>query len=253
MEPVKTSRRHYIKNILLVFGIGSVVSIILFYAYVVIGLSGGFDGMINDLKPAPNPTNGEITTKRETAKSAISHSFEHIDADTKFTNYATSINDVCYKGQNNFEVHDGFGYQCRYKVTRFYGFDSNFRQQMVTLGDILANKESWKAEEQTLSDVMLAYYDKYYGTQLNGSIYSICDLPAPAASTKGDQNLNVKYLDNHASKLNLDLLDFMQQISSYGIFYNKQNFQNSTILYHYIMQEKPFLLAISIETNYYTN
>lgn len=233
-----------------------------FIILVYVGLSGGISGAIASFKLAPNPNSSHIVSRRNKAINSISSNFLEIDSALGYSNFGTSTHDRCYKGQNNAKVQDGYAHRCTYRLTKFYGFNGDFRQQMINLEQQLFTI-GWKpgyGSMPPLEDIMENYYDKYYGdkdpevSQNFGGHYLISDLPRPSSGYIRDKNL----LDiDYAEKDTKDLfeINFAQNVNKDTLYetYDKKDFKDTSKVFQHITKDNKYILVISIQEDYFQN
>src|SRR5262245_39637409 len=86
----------------------------------------------------PDPESRSVIRARVKATKEVEDSLAVLDTSTGFSSYATSTDDRCYKGENNWKIKDGFANRCTVRITRFYGIGDDFRAQRLGLEDVLA-------------------------------------------------------------------------------------------------------------------
>lgn len=258
-EPPKKNRKW--KKIV-VIAVFIVIAIpFLGYLLLVISFSGGISGVISDLKSAPNPESSNLVSKRNAARNSINSSFTELDSKIGFTSYAVATHDRCYEGQNNWKVHDGYAHRCTYRVTKFYGFNGDFRQKIINFEQQIMNS-GWKPAYSSgfpIKEIMEQYYDKYYGPDKTTPRnfpegYLVSSLPTPTSGYLKDKNvLEVEY----AEKATEDLfqIEYAQNVSRDTLIetYDKKDFQDINLIFQKITQEDKFILVISIQEDYFEN
>ena len=220
--------------------------------------SGGISGIISELKPAPNPNGASMVKRRQEAINEINASFDQIENFTDFTYYATSTHDVCFKGYHDWMRSDPYAYKCSYRITKYYGFDGDFRSQMLNFEQNLY-KAGWKLPSHDMKRMIEHYYDAYYGTvsyseKYGTRVYGISRLPAP----RGYENKDYLTLDVGLADVNISnpvLLGFCQRVSnsSYDKIFNQENFQDIDKLVSEITKDHEFIISISIQKTYFKN
>jgi hypothetical protein len=91
--------------------------------------------------------------------------FEDVDAycaQAAFTYYDAGTLDYCYVGHHNWKVDAQFNNQCRYLVTKYYGFSGDFRVEMTQLDNALVAR-GWARYGGGLRSMLTGYYDRWYG------------------------------------------------------------------------------------------
>lgn len=223
------------------------------YLLLVISLSGGIDGVVNDLKPAPNPESSNVATKRSYVKQSIETSFTELDNKIGHRNYATSFHDRCYQGQNNWKVKDGYAHRCDYRLTKYYGFNGDFRQEMLVLDQKLVSA-SWSPvnNSRTMQKILVNYFDARKQTCNFPEGCLVSNLPEPVYK-KNDKRMELEF----AEKDTKDLfgIKYTQEVSGdtlFGVYENKE-FQDVNAIFQKITKDNKYILVISIQENYFQN
>jgi len=142
-----------------------VVAVMFFYLV----LNGGICGTILRMKPRPNLESPGIKRDKAGLEADLDDAFQRVVANMDFAHYGESKHDICNSGENNFMRSQGYAHRCTLQVTRFYGFDGDFRQRMIDFekGIIAAG---WhfglgngdgrsRFPSDSMEDYMLSYYD----------------------------------------------------------------------------------------------
>lgn len=255
-EPPKKNKKW--KKILIVASLIIVAIPILGYFLLVIGFSGGIDGVISNVKPAPNPENFSIIAKRNVAKDSISKSFIELEHKMGFTNYATSSHDRCYKGQNNWKVKDGYAHRCDYRITKYYGFSGDFRQEMLGFDQKLLSI-GWSHTDNglTMSKMFVNYYDVNYGPDKSRPRnfpegYLVSSLPTPGYR-KDNQRMELEFAERDTK--DLFGIEYAQEVSGDTLFetYENKKFQDVKALFRQITKDNRFVIVTSLQENYFQN
>ncbi|HEX6258015.1 MAG TPA: hypothetical protein VFZ48_00885 [Candidatus Saccharimonadales bacterium] len=212
-------------------------------AVLYVQLSGGIDNIILHMQPAPDPKSPELVAKKNAAATAIHQSFAEINNAASLKSYSTANQNVCNKGQNNSKVRDGYAHRCITTTTVFYGFSGDFRQQMITLEQKL-RALGWQPKGDTLQQIMIEYYDKYYGkknpvSNSLGGKYLVSDLPTPLGGySKDTQLLDIRYAE--AETQNIDYLNVLYQANVDDILKT-------------IAKQNKYMIILSIQKVYFQN
>lgn len=248
------------QHVLLLAGFVFVIIPLIAYLLFVVALSGGFAGFVDSLKPEPKPTNVVIIEKRNTVRNEIESEFDQLEQSSGLTEQATSSHDTCYAGQNNWKVKDGYAHKCDYRVTKFYGFNGDFRQRMLNLEQSFV-EQNWSSENNysSLSRIVRDYYDKYYGKEdeevsanFKGK-YLVSDLPdVYDGYTKNRIVADV----NYAERATDDLFSLEYSRESHkgnSPFYEDRQFTDVKSKFAEITQDNKYVVVISFEKQYFEN
>jgi len=196
---------------------------LLVYLILVISFSGGISAVVSNLKPAPNPESYSVTTKRNNARQSLEVSFAELAGKVRFAEYATSSHDLCYEGQNNWKVKSGYAHSCDYRLTKYYGFNGDFRQEML---------------------------------DFDQKITSLSWLPA-GRNTQRYKKDGVLLAFEYAEKdtKNLFAVEYAQQAFEGTIakLYEKKELQDVNAIFQEITKENKFLFVVSMQENYFQN
>ncbi|MFZ5424621.1 MAG: hypothetical protein ACOZAO_02360 [Patescibacteria group bacterium] len=229
----------------------------LIYALALIAFNGGIKGAIQNLKPPINPYGKQAITQRATARQNIYKTFAEINDLKLFTEYATSSHDRCHKGKSSWKRTDAYSNTCVYKITKFYGFNEDFKETMFSFEDGLVNL-GWKYLPHTDKypmESLMEYYDKNHGAKLINSegTYYVSNLPSSIATyLKVGQTLEI----NLAEKATHDLKSFeYTQKETSGtagveVTYEEKDLKDVYEVFEGITKQNQFVIAISIQTTY---
>jgi hypothetical protein len=227
------------------------LAVMSFYVF----LNGGIYGTILTMKPRPNLESPGIKRDRARLEADLEGAFQRIGADMDFTHHEESKHDVCYRGENNFMRSEGYANRCTLQVTRFYGFDGDFRQKMIDFekGIIaagwhfgLGNGDGrYSFPSDSMEDYMLHYYDARPNVTVD-------QIAGPLGYSKGPFDLRIKWAErNTTQRLSLKLLQ--NATENPGGFYDDRNFQNIDDLFRRMTRDHRYVLAIAIKGNYFEN
>lgn len=246
-----------ILNILIILGVGAIFLLVLGFIWIFVSINGGVQGTISNLKPPPNLKSAALIKQKESSIKDIYASFEEFKQLNELHEYSTSSHDYCYKGQNNWKVQDGYGYRCTYRITKLYGFNNDFRKEMLNFAEKITTS-GWKSPYDSIEEIISNYYDKYYGKNTRNlhdhAQYLISDLPTPTTGfLRGKQILEIEY----AEKATTDLfqLEYGQEVTRATIFdvYEEKKFVDINSTFKNITLTDKFILEVSIQQNYFEN
>lgn len=228
---------------------------VLFFVYA--SLSGGIDGMIRNWKLPPNPESPNVVAKRDSAKEAINDSLNTLEREAGFTYYATSVHDRCYEGRNDWKDEDGYAHRCDYRITKYYGFNTDFRQKTIAFDQILM-EAGWSAEEVSSIPTMISnYYDVYYeqaGNANDNTIegYEVSRLPRPSYQ-RGNLRLELRFAERDTK--DLFGIEYAQNVSSDTLFetYDDKKFQDIDTLFQSMTARESYVVVLSMQQNYFQN
>jgi hypothetical protein len=249
-----TRRNNVAGNIFI--GILSTVAFIFVCGYFLLALifNGGIDGLISNLKPAPNPNSSKINAKRESATAEIEQSFDELQNTLHYNYYETATHDYCSKGSNDWKRSDGYAYRCSLRITKFYGFNGDFRQQMINFEQKISSA-GWEGpsyQPNPMRQMLTEYYD-HYTTYHTGDLV-VSNLPGFECDYgKDGLSLEVEFAEKETH--NFILLNAIQEVSgqSYDEIYDVKNFQDGGSVIKEITATDRFVLVISIQKSYFEN
>lgn len=254
-EVAFTQRDKVAKNIFI--GILSTLAILIACAYFISLLifNGGIDGLIRNLKPAPDPKSSAMYAKREAITEEINQSFDELQNILHFTEYETATHDSCSRGSNDWKRSDGYAYRCSLRITKFYGFNGDFRQEMIDFEQKIIHL-GWTPPvyrpEYPMEKMLEEYYDPYK-TYQSGDL-DVSNLPGSVcAYGKDGLSLELDFAEKETQ--NFILLNAIQKVSglSYDEIYDEKDFQDSSSVISRITDTDRFVIVISIQKNYFEN
>ena len=225
------------------------------WAALAVLLNGGIINTIRTLKPPPNLNDHAIKSKRKALETVIKSALQSIETNNGFTAYATSKDDRCYKGQNNYKQTEGFAHRCTLRLTRFYGFDGDFRQRMIDFEKMLISG-GWKnglyyysqASENNMENMMIHYYDQYYGRNYPTVDY----ITVPNGYHTSTLKLIIAWAEKETETGRLNTLESHQQfLSSVSYFYRRQELQSVDEVFKKATQDHRYVVGIAIYGHYF--
>ncbi len=247
-------------NIKIIIGTVVILAILIplsLFAYVYISFSGGIKGVINEFTPAPNPQSASLNNKRSHAKESINSSFANIQKITSFDYFATSVHDRCDKGQYNYKVKDNYTYRCTVRITKYYGFNGDFPSEIIGFENKIIN-DGWKPAytgKHPIKEIIDEYYNKVRDNPNNYHDSTLVSgLPTPYSGYKKEDNaLFVEYAERDST--DLSGLDFTQNVAfgTLDVIHDKKEFQNIPQVFGQITKKDKYVLAVSIQQDYFSN
>jgi hypothetical protein len=231
----------------------AVVSLpLLVIAYLYIMINGGIANTIRNLRPGPDLADAALKSDRTKLAAEIDSAFQSVVANPSFTYYATSTHDRCYSGQNNFHMTEGFAHRCALRLTRFYGFDGDFRQGMIDFekrslaaGWKLGRNYSTIPSEQNMAYMMIHYYD----VRPNVTVDQIA---RPLGYNRGNLVLVVGWAERTTKYF--DSLAAIQRMDLGGLAsYDQTSFQSGNEFFRSATQDHRYILGVAIDGHYFEN
>lgn len=233
--------------------IATVISLLVIgYLALQIVFSGGVFGFIHNLKSAPDPTSKRISERRNEVVSDITSEFKELETFECITFFNTSTHDRCYKGSSDWKRSDGFAYRCTFRMTKYYGFNTDFKKQMTDYEQNVFSK-GWRLpynDSLAVRSILNTYYGKP-GKEL------VSEIP-PLQYEKGKYERDKKILAiDYAERLTRDLahIEYAQEVtgSTYDSIYEVRNFQDINAIFKQVTADNKYLLYVSIQQNYFEN
>jgi hypothetical protein len=244
------SRRTW-KIALIILGV-IVAAPFLAYGGFIVLLNGGIANTIRNLKPEPNMERASIKSARDKRSGDIESALRSIGANNDFTAFATGKDDRCYEGQNNYKVAQGYAHRCTLRLTRYYGFDGDFRQRMLDFEKSLLSS-GWKnglsddpaARVQNMEYMMTGYYDQRPGM-------SVESVPAPSGYNAPGLVLELRWAGRQTK--DLSSLEYTQHAPFYaGRLYQRPELVNVEDAFKRAVQGHRYVIAVAIYGHYFEN
>jgi hypothetical protein len=229
------------------------------YVYLPFAFSGGFEGLRKRRIPAPDISSPAVASRRTAMKSDIEAAFNVLDNSAGFTRYMISTHDRCYKGEANWKTVDPYAHRCELRVTHFYGFNGDFRAQMIKFETLLSYSGWAPPDGFSIRRVMIDYYDPRYGRPMpflganSGRRYLVSDLPTPSEYRKNNLGLNIVYVEKETD--DLFQLGDAQEVANYTrvATHDDKEFQDAKALFQNITKSCKYVLAVPIQGTYFEN
>jgi len=223
---------------------------------VFINLSGGISGVISNMKSKPKPNSSAVKNKRNSAKIAIEKEFKELESTQTLTYYGESTKDVCYDGQNNLWVRDGYANRCDYRATRYYGFNDDYRNTMLKYDEDITTL-GWKQKSiyDGVASIISQYDSNYKNKESYGGGSDISGLPTVRNGyIKNDVKMGIASAEkedaNGEHALKTARVSTTESLLPY---YKDEQFQDMNKLFQLITTDNQYVLAISLESNYFEN
>jgi hypothetical protein len=244
------SRRTW-KNALIILAAIVAVPFLAYGAFILL-LNGGIANTIRNLKPEPIMERASIKSARDELTGNIDSALHLIGANNEFIAFATAKDDRCYKGQNNYKVTQGYAHRCTLRLTRYYGFDGDFRQMMLDFEKTLL-KLGWKAglsddpiaRMQNMEYMMTNYYDRRPGV-------SVDSIPAPSGYNARGLTLELGWADRQTK--NLFRLEHSQHVPFHaGHLYQRPELVNVDEAFQKAVLDTRYVIAVAVYGHYFEN
>jgi hypothetical protein len=215
-----------------------------------IAFDGGIENTIRKLKAEPDPASASIQSARDRLENQLKSILAGIASTHGFTGLGDAKDDRCYRGQNNYKVTEGFAYRCTLRVTRFFGFDSDFRQTALDLENGLI-KSRWNIETRSRGDRMerrlVESYDRYNRTVDRFSAPDYHRFPTHDTS---DLRLKIQWAEKTTEKHYW--LDNLQK-SHGGSFFRQSDYRDTPEILRKTTETHRYLIGIAVEGHYFEN
>ena len=224
--------------------------------------SGGVGNIYRNLKPAPEAEGRTLTRKRERATRDAEAALAFVDTAPGLTSYATSTDDRCYKGENDWKITDGFAHRCTVRTTRFYGTSGDFKSQLLGLEDLLASG-GWQMPRSTFRSMFATYYDRYcptphialFGVGVGQPSCEVSRLPRTGSEgyRKGRIGLWIECAERGQD--NFSMMDVMQKGPNVGrsSFFQKTKLQDVNVQVQDITATHRYVISVTVEETYFEN
>jgi hypothetical protein len=240
--------------------------------------SGGVGNIIRNARPAPDPHGPRITRARMKATEEIEAALTAIDSQAGFTSYATSTDDRCYKGENNWKIKDGYAHRCTVRMTRFYGLNGDFRAHVLGLEDSLASS-GWQMPRSTSADLppttFREMFERYYDVYCSGTRIAVfgsgpvtqprCEVSRlPRSSSDGYRKADLVLWIECAEREDGHhfMMDLTQRVPVGALFkehdrkfnlYSKTDLQDVEALVQRITSSHRYVVSVTVQRTYFEN
>lgn len=244
------------KKLKIVFIIVSAIALLsaIGIGVIFVSLNGGVQGIINELKAAPDPSSESVEQARERVLKSNTQSIDEAVLEN-WEYFATSKHDKCYEGQNNFKRQDDYAHKCLLRTTQYYGFSGEFRDVAMAFG-VKLRSTGWEAASDSMEE-LVQRYEKYTQTEdeyflsnfPNG--YLVSDLFTPRYS-KDTAVLEMGFAESKTTSSYS--IESIQKII-YGTFptYEVKDFIDVNSLFWEVIADYDYVVAVSVEDQYFEN
>jgi hypothetical protein len=209
-----------------------------------VAINGGVYSIILNMKSRPDLDSPDLKRDRARLEVQIDADFSRAVPSESFVSYATSTQDACYDGANNFKHQDGFSHRCTLRVTRFYGFDGDFRKTMLDFEKGLL-AAGWHSNIHDMEWTLTSFDPKH----------TVDYLPSLYGYYKGGLALEIRWAERASQRL-FDLKD----IQAHGMgwisennFYDQRKLTDAGAVFREVTQDHRYILAIAITGHYFEN
>jgi hypothetical protein len=217
-------------------------------AFIFVAMNGGIYSILLNMKSRPDLDSPDLKRDRTKLEQQIGADFSRDVPNDGFFHHATSTQDTCYDGANNWKHRDGFAHRCTLRVTNFYGLDGDFRKTMLDFerGLLAAGWHSniHDMEWALTRDDAAAQNDR-----------TIDHLRNPYPYYKGESALDICWAERGSPRL-FDL----KSIQAHGMgwvsennFYDQRNLNDAREVFRKVTQDHRYILAVAISGHYFEN
>lgn len=216
-----------------------------------IGFDGGIENTFRNLKPAPDPNSASVQSSRRKLEEELKSILADIGSAHGFVGYGDAKDDRCDSGQNNYKVTEGFAHRCTLRVTRFFGFDSDFRRTAIDLENALI-RSRWNIETRARGDQMerrlAESYDRYNRT--------VDRVPAPdyhrfPVQETPDLRLTIAWAEKATERI--FGLDRLQKEIGGGDFFRQSDYRDTAEILRKTTETHRYLIGIAVYGHYFEN
>jgi hypothetical protein len=217
-------------------------------AWIYVAMNGGIYSILLNMKSRPDLDSPDLKRDRSKLEQQIGADFSRDIPNDGFFHYATSTQDACYDGANNWKHRDGFAHRCTLRVTNFYGLDGDFRKTMLDFErGLLA--AGWHSN----------IHDMEWALTRNDAAApndrTVGHLPNPYPYYKGGSALDICWTERGSPRL-FDL----KNIQAHGMgwvsentFYDQRNLTDASNVFREVTRDHQYILAVAINGHYFEN
>ncbi|HVE75235.1 MAG TPA: hypothetical protein VND22_00525 [Actinomycetota bacterium] len=214
--------------------LGTVAFVVLLF----VGFSGGVKGVLADFKSPPDYE--ERTDPRSKLYPILTRSLDSAVSEETFVEFPPEgRHDLCFEGQNNWKIQDGYAYRCDLKITRFYGVTGDLRAALLSLDLSLQSEGFAPVGSRTMAETT----DRIgFGTPSTDLLY-------PPCYQKGDVSLCLKLADRNTQEFSA--LDFHQRLGGSPTNLDEDaDLADVTAVSSQILGAHTYLLSVYIKGTY---
>ena len=205
-----------------------------------------------DPGPPPDPLAPEVVDARVVATKAADAALADAAAALGGRVVARTSADACYRGQNNYKVHDGYDHRCTLRRAVVVAFDGDFRKR-IALFDERLFAAGWGCYgdpcPETLSGLVEEYWD-FRKPEYGGNDPPISVLPTPSSYQRDGLDLHVAYVSpNRSGRSTLDDWHRRRRGGLFESFEQSRPFDVDAVFAR--VARFDYAVALAIETAYY--
>jgi len=215
----------------------------------------------DDLKKLPDLDGPQLTSLRNAAITEINESFNQIDSSLHYEFFAQTKNDYCYTGQHNWKRFDYYDNRCEIRISRFYGFNGDFKNEMLSFENNLLGS-GWESDGKFgISYIIKNYYDEFYGTPKSrtsandpdaGDEYLVSDLPTVTNLKKETSTNKIYGFTNTTNRITMGVGYAEQKTEDFSPIYSRIDYEiDVKKVFDTIIQKYKYELEISILKIYF--
>jgi len=205
-----------------------------------------------DNGPPPDPLAAPIREARAAATKAADEALEDAVAAVGGRVVARASEDDCYRGQNNYKVHDGYDHRCTIRRAVVAGFDGDFRKR-IRLLDRRLFATGWGCYRDPCPETLWGNVDAYWDLrkqESGGADPPISSLPTTSPYERGDQYLDVAYVGHdRGSRATLERFHRRMRGGLFTSYERARPFDVEATLERVSPFE--YVVAFAIETDYF--
>lgn len=231
----------------------------------------------------PDFRSAEVSGLRRQAGAEVTRSLDEAEAMSDWQRLDDATHDVCYEGERNWKIDDGYRYRCTLKSARVYAFSTDFKtamldfeRQLLAAGWIVSGSvpspplgESANSAGQptsdansrppvqyefgaprhaSMADVLRDHYDRLQGPPL-------AELPPPSGYDRNGVHMDLAFAD--AATLTRDPIDlnfFGDQLSVVGsdwLYEEKELVDGAEVVARGTATHR-HVLAVTVDRDYFS-
>ena len=202
-----------------------------------------------------SPTNDQTILKSEQAnKKRLSDKIATIETAAKISAYPQiGYASQCEKGEANWKRTDPFKVRCSQKITKFYGFDGDFKQNALRLSNAIDSLGATNNDRGTIPETLSEYYDVYYNSELNGSTYLVSNLPASGYSYNNGDLIEVEFAEKRTiPEIAFEFIQYEWTKGALaGNYFKNEQFVDQKQIFNELSSMRDYVLALAISGEYY--
>lgn len=238
--------------IVLIVGVPLLIVVLPFLLFLFVVSSWISENDLRDRQPTIDPHATAVVEARQTTADNLDATLEDLAADNEFTFYASSSDDICHKGSpSDFGTDsDPFNNRCILRVTHFYSFNGDFRENMADFERNVQQK-GWRPRHSSMTYILVNYYDKYYGDDKpkpGNDEYLVSNMPTPTY-IKADELIDIEYAERRTK--NRFKIGYRQEISGHTTFYEDNNTLDEDEIFEKATENHQYLLSLTTEKVYF--